>query len=521
MTVLPRDVCSAMPASDVGKEGYSVVASRSGAAAARPIGGPEPDWMDRFMEAIMGRKYDAAREVLRSAVAQGAGNNLAEQYGKVLEDMLQQAAEIENPSVRKEVATFGVVSLREMDNHTGRGLIVPGYVNWGDELWRQRPVAYIQSPSSRAATQVCDACLVPVGTLASQLVFLGQPVPEGAEEVEVVNGACSPVQCPGGCSEVFCGEACCEWAQTSSSHALLCKGSLPATALVALEDLEKLAEKTDQEHLLLLAHHIAVILLRRLAGDALSDVMQHFVKQFFSSPWETLTSEEDADGDTPSYREDLLGQAAGHLRRLFADQELAEPFLDIEILSSMMGTYEQVNMCISISHPLNTQCDRTSELLQPVALAKLHRFQKGVDQDSDEEDDEAEAGDKQDRPQPVAEPTEDDIATALQTIAKQSLFANVVGTSLCEALSFTNHSCLPNARIDFATSATPDNNSGPGLWVFSAARRPMLPGDEVQMCYVPSVVGKPVKERQKRMKKFGFECRCRCCTTDLMLEADE
>lgn len=70
------------------------------------------------------------------------------------------------------------------------------------------------------------------------------------------------------------------------------------------------------------------------------------------------------------------------------------------------------------------------------------------------------------------------------------------------------------------SSATPNNTSGPGLWVFSAARRPLIPGDEVQMCYVPSVVGKPVEERQRRMKRFGFECRCRCCTTDLMLKAE-
>merc|ERR1712216_614480 len=116
--------------------------------------------------------------------------------------------------------------------------------------------------------------------------------------------------------------------------------------------------------------------------------------------------------------------------------------------------------------------------------------------------------------------TSEDLEAAREAAGKGSLFAHVVGTSLCEALSFMNHSCLPNARIDFATSATPDNTSGPGLWVFSAARKPLCPGDEVQMCYVPSVVGRPVEERQKRMKRFGFECRCRCCTTDLMLKAD-
>merc|ERR1711871_1190880 len=119
-----------------------------------------------------------------------------------------------------------------------------------------------------------------------------------------------------------------------------------------------------------------------------------------------------------------------------------------------------------------------------------------------------------------ATPSEEQVAAALEAVKDGSLFAHVVGTSLCEALSFTNHCCLPNARIDFATSANKENTSGPGLWVFSAARRPLIPGDEVLMCYVPSVVGKPVEVRQKRMKRFGFECRCRCCKTDLMLKEE-
>jgi hypothetical protein len=498
--------------------------------------GPEPDWIDRFMEQILQREYDAAREVLRSAVASGICKNVAEQYGKVLEDFLQRRDEVEKP---KEVACFGVCALREMENQTGRGLIVPGYVNWGDELWRQRPVAYIQSPPSRNCVQVCSACLVPVGTLASQLAYLGQPVPEGADAIEVVKGAASPFECPGGCGHVFCNEYCCTWAREFSSHAVLCRGRLSASAALALEALDQLAVETEQEHLLLLAHHIAAALLQRLAGDDLPSVMEKYVGQFLSRPWDMLADEGDAGGDTPSSRRDLLAKAAGHLREIFADHELAQPFLEDNIISSMLGTYELVNMCISIPHPLNTQNAKVAELLEGAALAKLHESQKGVDDESDEEDeedeadeDDAEATDHPESSETESHPTdhpessEKDLdpkqgeIAAKEAAAGGSLFAHVVGTSLCEALSFMNHSCLPNARIDFATSATPDNTSGPGLWVFSAARRPLIPGDEVQMCYVPSVIGKSVEVRQKRMERFGFECRCRCCATDLMLKSE-
>merc|ERR1712178_62634 len=201
-----------------------------------------------------------------------------------------------------------------------------------------------------------------------------------------------------------------------------------------------------------------------------------------------------------------------------------------------MGTYELVNMCISIPHPLNTRAAEIAELLQGPSLANLHGLQKGVDDESDEEDEEEDEDEqdatkmekdekeqeatKSDSESKDTTPSQEQITAALDAVKDGSLFAHVVGTSLCEALSYTNHCCLPNARIDFATSATKENTSGPGLWVFSAARRPLIPGDEALMCYVPSVVGKPVEVRQKRMQKFGFECRCRCCTTDLMLKEE-
>jgi len=198
------------------KEEELTIPSHGYAGVKQPPAGPEPDWIDRFMEQILQRNYNSAREVLRSAVAKGIGKSVAEQYGKVLEEFLQRCDEVDKP---KEIACFGACALREMDNQTGRGLIVPGYINYGDEFWRQRPVAYMQSPSSRKCVQVCSACLVPVGTLASQLVHMGLPVPEGAEDIQVVRDAPPVVHCPGGCGQVFCSDACCKWARESSSAA--------------------------------------------------------------------------------------------------------------------------------------------------------------------------------------------------------------------------------------------------------------------------------------------------------------
>jgi len=208
--------------------------------------------------------------------------------------------------------------------------------------------------------------------------------------------------------------------------------------------------ESETEHLLLLAHHIGAALVRRLAGDEWPEVRHHFVTQFFSHPWDKLANEDDPGGDTPSSRRELLEKAAALLKKIFADQELAAPFLDMDTLSGMMGTYELVNMCISIPHPLNTQKAGIAELLQGNALASLHALQKGVDDESDEEDsddeeddEETQAADGQEIPEAVAEASadknkalseEEQIADALQAVKDGTLFAHVVGTSLCEAL---------------------------------------------------------------------------------------
>jgi|EP00427_Karlodinium_veneficum_P020376 hypothetical protein len=488
------------------------------------MGASNSDWMDRFMNSILAREYDAAREILRSAIARGVGKSVAEQYGKVLEEFLRRRDELEQPLV--DIAHYGVCALREMDNQTGRGLIVPGFVGHGDELWRQRPLAYIQSPSSRKCVQVCSACFAPVGTLASQLAYLGLPAQDGAEMIKVVDGAGPVISCPGGCGDVYCSQSCCTWAQEFSSHALLCRRRLPIDAAAALEALDALAVATDTEHLLLLAHHVAVAVLRRQLGDDLLEVMHKYVGQLFSKPYDALATEDAIDGDTPASRRDLVNQAQDLLRRIFVGQELAEPFLETSILSGMLGTYDLVNMTISIPHPLNTKCDSIAELLGESTLIKLNEQQRTVD-DSDTEDeceeDEAEdtQGDADNAIIATVESLHDEgrpnaIEVAMDAVKRKALFANVVGTSLVEALSFMNHCCLPNARIEFDNSVMP-HSFGPGLWVYSASRRPLIPGDEATMCYVPSVIGKSVEKRQKRMKEFGFECQCRCCTTDLML----
>ncbi|CAE7023973.1 ATXR2 [Symbiodinium natans] len=480
--------------------------------------GPDPNWIDNFTACIFKQDYDSAREVLRAAIARGVSTHLAEQYAKVLEDFLAKRDEVENPVV---LARFEECVVRQTCNGQGRGLYVPRYQTWGAHLWKERPLAYIQSPGSRKCAQVCVACMLPVGSLASQLRYMNLEPPPGSEEIHLStypDELCPDGFCPGqiiactgcteGCAEVFCSESCRAWALSESSHAVLCKSQLGPNSWAALQDLEHLAFETDSEHLLLLAHQIACMMLARKSGQSLDSVKHRFVSQFASAPWDSLTTA-DGGSDTPEERRRCLSRAIPLIETIFEAEDMAADFLDADLLSGILGTYELVNMCISLPHPLNSHTDVAHCMTDQLADA-VTRLQEPLQSDTESETSEtAETAD-------TAERTDRAVLASAQS---GQLFENIIGTALCEALAFTNHSCLPNCRIEFATASQPEAK-GPGLWVYCVTRRPLVPGDEVLMAYVPSVVGKPLQVRQRKMEKFGFTCHCRTCETDRVLEAD-
>ena len=469
--------------------------------------GPDPNWIDNFTSSIFKQDYDCAREVLRAAIARGVSSHLAEQYAKVLEDFLTKRDEVDNPVV---LARFEECVVRQTCNGQGRGLYVPGYQTWGAHLWKERPLAYIQSPGSRKCAQVCTACLLPVGSLASQLRYMSLEPTPGAEAIllSTYPDESSPegfrpgqvLACESSCcSDVFCSESCRVWALSESSHAILCAGRLSPHSWQALQSLEHLACETDSEHLLLLAHHVACMTLARKSGQPVSEVKHRFATQFASAPWESLVSD-DGDCDTPEERRQCLSRAMPLIEAIFEAEDLAADFLDIDLLSGILGTFELVNMCISLPHPLNSHGD-VADCLTDQLANDIDKLQEPLQSDSD------------------SEPEDHEPASPRASARAGQLFENIIGTALCEALAFTNHSCLPNCRIEFATASQPEAK-GPGLWLYAVTRRPLVPGDEVLMAYVPSVVGKPLEVRQRKMQKFGFTCHCRTCETDRVLEAE-
>jgi len=276
-------------------------------------------------------------------------------------------------------------------------------------------------------------------------------------------------------------------------------------------------DKHDQEHLLLLAHTLAQMLLFRRAGNSESDTAGRFARRFATKHWDVLAENNNgADAeDTPEYRRRCLAEAMGFLLDLFAGEEELEPFLELKFLSGLMGTFELVNVCISIPHPVSTQGQLLCDMLDAGTLMQLHDLQRGADNSDSSDDEGSEAGSTAG----IEGEESSHVSAAMEAACHGTLFASVVGTALSEAVAFTNHSCLPNIQIDFGTTAAGEPPE-PGLWVHATTQRPLIPGDEVLMAYVPSIVGKPLAVRQRRMRKFGFQCRCRSCITDEMLAAE-
>merc|ERR1712014_413150 len=97
-------------------------------------------------------------------------------------------------------------------------------------------------------------------------------------------------------------------------------------------------------------------------------------------------------------------------------------------------------------------------------VAQNQKQAEGLNEDDSDDDEEYEEGAQDDDGADDEICAADKGAEAVEAARRGDLFGAVVGTALCEALAFTNHCCLPNCAIDFATAGQAEAR-GPGLWV--------------------------------------------------------
>lgn len=75
------------------------------------------------------------------------------------------------------------------------------------------------------------------------------------------------------------------------------------------------------------------------------------------------------------------------------------------------------------------------------------------------------------------------------------------GTGLFPLISKLNHSCVPNASVDFSS-----NNTG-----VVTATREILPGEEICISYIEEEDERGFEERQTALVDYQFECDCPRC----------
>merc|ERR1712060_537541 len=104
--------------------------------------------------------------------------------------------------------------------------------------------------------------------------------------------------------------------------------------------------------------------------------MHRFAKQFASKPWDELAADgHGADAaDTPESRRKLLNKATVLLQHIFQNEPLAAPLLETDFLNSLLGTFELVNMCISLPHPLRAHGEELCKVIDSSTLGQISKL---------------------------------------------------------------------------------------------------------------------------------------------------
>lgn len=127
---------------------------------------------------------------------------------------------------------FDVCEQLEVRHAAGRGLglFAKGAIRKGTVLFRELPLVCMQE-ASRTPCLVCERCCRFVGPLEAQIRALLRaqyPVDGSLPHVDGMRQLPLPEPCLGGCTMLFCSEACAR-AEYAQGHSLLCPGPAAAT----------------------------------------------------------------------------------------------------------------------------------------------------------------------------------------------------------------------------------------------------------------------------------------------------
>ena len=418
---------------------------------------------------------------------------------------------------------------------------------------------FLQSIENRADNLTCGQCHGFVGTLSMQEdALLRRLNRQDLAELEKRSGDLRHgdnfedvylrpiVNCKERCGEIYCSEGCAEqhWRK---GHCLLCTGALEEDApLVQF----KIYAMESNEIFLMAADHFASICAevdarliyitgltdeekRRVAETTAREVAEPYSSFVRSLWWDAAVAPEGTD---PEQLRASLVEMVEIAWNLLADALNLEArglssFLSAEYLSRTIGMFEQNNVGVRLSGPLEARVAelRPEDKQVPHFASLAQQIANTLEEDSMMEDDcchvisnggeygdmeEEEEGDDDGREEEEEEQELADYYTALQntvhSVGSLNLFPPLDGAAFYLNICRINHSCVPNVRVEYVDRG-PNDAEGRmgGLSAVVRVLRPIAQGEELVQSYIDEDA--PWVERQEALRDYGFTCTCAKC----------
>ncbi|KFG29045.1 putative histone lysine methyltransferase, SET [Toxoplasma gondii p89] len=398
---------------------------------------------------------------------------------------------------------------------------------------------------SRRCSWTCERCFTFLGNLRDQAELILSNDPSDLvkrsrriqENLELLTddflqreGLClaRPIPCNRKCGVVYCSEEHKKLGQTEGPHRLLC---LEATKRMqrAWRAFASHSRKFS-ENFLLAGRAYAQILVHVLYGQKSVEEATTPFCGFFCRRWEELGAGEVPREEAGEPRElrslsgrrrtleesfsllcrvflapDVLGESAwtpangacGEERRQLLQEKWRKLF-SLDFYSELLGTFELVNVDIEFDSPLNARVASALSLRPCKALLRLVKKVVACEDVIDAESLEAGARGALDRDSNSEDMEE------WKTLV-EDLLPPFLGVGLFRAVSMTNHSCWPNAEVDypFLTNAAQ-----------VTALRDIAEKEEILLSYIDESL--PLAERQRLLKShYKFTCGCQRCQVEV------
>ncbi|KAG8470261.1 hypothetical protein KFE25_008682 [Diacronema lutheri] len=384
----------------------------------------------------------------------------------------------------------------------GRGLFAGRDLRAGEVIFTELPLVGMQHLGNAERVEACAMCMRHVGELEAQLARLvfdddsaRALIPRAMPLRELAFRACPPpYRCRGGCGLAFCGAAC-EARAWGEWHCLLCApcsdgagGAMSDEAApsadparVARLDAFR-AHALETNEIFLLAARVCATALLSTGRLGSWDAAWAPFAAFTQPPWweaVAFSAEDCAAGGEHAAREqmrEVLAESWALLRAALCDghdaaASVALPvFADPQLYAQIVGMFERNNCSMLVASPVEDY------FLHIDAMPDGHAKRAA----------EAVSG-------PVLDALGEDYALPAE------------GAGIFWLQAVLNHACVPNV------SFVKRDEDVDGRVVLTAARD-IRAGEELVHSYIDE--GKPLEERARELRNYGFECTCQLCTAE-------